>query len=112
MNNEKRIMKSHPELILSCPISITGFNRVNLSCLSCVGQLPEKELDFKIHSETLKSVFCLKNNSETGNDGGGSMTAVVTVLKECHGWWRRDCPSGGAGWAVSRAEELVQGSSK
>lgn len=34
-DDTKWIMKLHPELILSCPISVTGFSCVNLSCLLC-----------------------------------------------------------------------------
>lgn len=72
-------MKLHPELILSCPISVTGFNCVNWSCLSCAGQLPEK--GHKIQPDTHKDIFCLEVNSQTGNDGSDSSTAVVVVLK-------------------------------
>lgn len=65
-------MKLHPELILSCPISITGFNCVNLSCLCSVGRLPEEEQDLKIQCDAQKGVFCSEINSWAGNDGGGS----------------------------------------
>lgn len=79
-NDIKLIMKLHPELILSCPVSVTGFNCVSLSCLSCAGHLPEE--GHKIQPDPHKDVFCLEVNSQAGDDGSNSSTAVVLVLKQ------------------------------
>lgn len=59
----KWVMKLHPELIFSCPVSITGFSCVNLSRLSSVGQLPDEEQDLKIERDAQKGVFCSEINS-------------------------------------------------
>lgn len=59
-------MKLHPELILSGSISITGFNCVHLSCISCIGQLPEKGNETQ--PDAHRGVFCLEGSSQTGTD--------------------------------------------